>query len=150
MRPESVKAKWTLEWRSVWSCCERSYPRCPRGAHNPPECEESQPMKAFALDEFGQPGTIHDLPTPEPGDGEVRVTVAAGALNPFDAVVLKGYMKDRLEHRFPLVPCGDLAGTIDAVGPGVREVAKGDRVFGITGRMVMGAGTLAEYTIATA
>jgi len=108
-----------------------------------------QQMKAFAIDEFGQPGTVHDLPTPEPGEGEVRVRVAAAALNPFDAFVLKGYMKDRLEHRFPLVPCGDLAGTIDATGPGVQDVAKGDRVFGTTGRMVMGAGTLAEYTIAT-
>jgi len=107
-------------------------------------------MKAFALDEFGQPGNVHDLPTPEPGEGEVRVRVAAAALNPFDAVVLKGYMKDRLEHRFPLVPCGDLAGTIDVIGPGVQDVATGDRVFGTTGRMVMGAGTLAEYTIATA
>jgi len=107
-------------------------------------------MKAFALDEFGQPGTVHDLPIPEPGEGEVRVRVVAAAVNPFDAFVLKGYMKDRLEHHFPLVPCGDLAGTIDAVGPGVEHFAQGDRVFGTTGRMVMGAGTLAEYAIATA
>ncbi|MEA2683663.1 MAG: hypothetical protein QOK05_1991 [Chloroflexota bacterium] len=107
-------------------------------------------MKAFALDEFGQPGTVHDLPIPEPGEGEVRVRVEAAALNPFDAFVLKGYMKDRLEHSFPLVPCGDLAGTIDAVGAGVENLAQGDRVFGTTGRMVMGAGTLAEYAIATA
>ena len=107
-------------------------------------------MKAYAIDEFGQPGRVQDLPTPEPGEGEVRVKVTAASLNPFDAFVLKGYLKDRLEHRFPLIPCGDLAGTIDAVGPGVEGLAMGDRVFGTTGRMVMGAGTLAEYAIATA
>jgi NADPH:quinone reductase-like Zn-dependent oxidoreductase len=107
-------------------------------------------MKAFAIDEFGQLGTVHDLPTPEPGEGEVRVKVAAAALNPFDAFVVKGYMKDRLPHTFPLIPCGDFAGTIDAVGPGVQGLAIGEQVFGTTGRMVMGEGTMAEYTIASA
>jgi NADPH2:quinone reductase len=106
-------------------------------------------MRAFALDAFGQPGSIHDLPDPEPAENEVRVRVAAASINPFDNAVLMGYLKDRMEHRFPLIPCGDLAGTIDALGAGVEGFAIGDAVFGTTGRMVLGEGTLAELTTAS-
>jgi NADPH:quinone reductase len=107
-------------------------------------------MRAFALDAFGQPGSIHDLPEPEPAEGEVRVRVAAASLNPFDNAVLAGYLKDRMEHRFPLIPASDFSGTVDALGSGVTGYAVGDHVFGVTGKMVIGLGTLAEKTTATA
>jgi NADPH:quinone reductase-like Zn-dependent oxidoreductase len=105
-------------------------------------------MRAFALDAFGQPGSVHDLPEPKPAEKEVRVRVAAASINPFDNAVLKGYLKDRMEHRFPLIPCSDLAGTVDALGAGVEGFAVGDSVFGVTGRM-LGEGTLAELTTAS-
>jgi NADPH:quinone reductase-like Zn-dependent oxidoreductase len=106
-------------------------------------------MRAFALDEFGQPGSVHDLPDPEPAEKEVRVRVSAASINPFDNFVLQGYVKDRMEHRFPLVPSADLAGTVDAIGSGVDGFAVGDSVFGVTGKMVMGEGTLAEFATAS-
>jgi NADPH:quinone reductase len=107
-------------------------------------------MRAFAVDAFGEPGSIHDLPEPEPAEGQVRVRVAAASLNPFDNFVLQGYLKDRMEHRFPLVPAGDLAGTVDALGSNVEGFSVGDPVFGVIGKMVFGEGTLAEKTIASA
>jgi NADPH:quinone reductase-like Zn-dependent oxidoreductase len=106
-------------------------------------------MRGFALDEFGQPGSIHEVPDPEPAEKEVRVRVTAASINPFDNFVLMGYLKDRMEHRFPLIPCGDLAGTVDALGAGAEGFAVGDSVFGVTGKMVMGEGTLAELTTAS-
>jgi NADPH2:quinone reductase len=106
-------------------------------------------MRAFALDAFGEAGSIHDLPEPEPAEGQVRVRVAAASLNPFDNVVLQGYLKDKMEHRFPLIPAGDLAGTVDALGPKVSGFSVGDHVFGTTGKMVLGEGTLAELTTAS-
>src|SRR5947209_6232606 len=106
-------------------------------------------MRAFALDDFGERGSIHDLPDPEPAENEVRVRVTAASINPFDNAVLQGYLKGRMEHRFPLVPCGDLAGTVDALGAGVEGVAIGDSVFGVTGKMVLGEGTLAELATAS-
>jgi NADPH2:quinone reductase len=106
-------------------------------------------MRAFALDAFGQPGSIHDVPEPEPAEGQVRVRVAAASLNPFDNVVLQGYLKDKMEHRFPLIPAGDFSGTVDALGAGVEGFSVGDPVFGVTGKMVFGEGTLAEKTIAS-
>jgi len=105
-------------------------------------------MRAFALDGFGQPGSIHELPDPAPAEKEVRVRLAAASINPFDNAVLKGYLRDRMEHRFPLIPCSDLAGTVDALGAGVDGFAVGDSVFGVTGRM-LGEGTLAELTTAS-
>jgi NADPH2:quinone reductase len=106
-------------------------------------------MRAFALDAFGQPGSIHDVPEPAPAEGQVRVRVAAASLNPFDNVVLQGYLKDKMEHHFPLIPAGDFSGTVDALGSGVEGFSVGDPVFGVTGKMVFGEGTLAEKTTAS-
>jgi hypothetical protein len=39
--------------------------------------EEEVRMRAFAIHELGQPGSMHELPVPEPGEGEVLVRVAA-------------------------------------------------------------------------
>src|SRR2546421_2352391 len=102
-------------------------------------------MKAFAIDEFGRPGSVRDLPEPEPVYGEVRVRVAAAGLNPFDNAVLQGHLKDRMEHRFPLVPGMDASGAIDGIGEGVQVWAAGDEVFGSVGKTYLGEGTLAEH-----
>src|SRR4029077_11896991 len=107
-------------------------------------------MRAYAIDEFGKPGSIREVPDPEPAAGQVRVRVAASALNPFDNAVANGYLKGRMEHRFPLIPASDLAGTVDALGPDVTGFAIGDHVFGIRGTMVIGEGTLAELATASA
>lgn len=38
-------------------------------------------MRAFAVDEFGATGSIHELPIPEPAEGEVRVGIHAAGVN---------------------------------------------------------------------
>ena len=106
---------------------------------------EIQTMKAFAIDEFGGAGSLRDLPVPDPTEGQLRVRVAAAALNPFDAAVVGGALKDRMQHVFPLVPGLDAAGTVDALGEGVEGFEVGDAVFGSVGKMVLGEGTLAEF-----
>jgi NADPH2:quinone reductase len=106
-------------------------------------------MRAFALDQFGTPGTVHDLPKPEPEAGQVRVRVAVAATNPADLGVISGYYKDMMEHHFPLIPGLDFAGTVEAVGEGVEQWKVGDEVFGGLGKMAWGNGTLAEYATAS-
>ena len=96
------------------------------------------------------PGSIHDLPVPEPDEGQVRVRVAVAGVNPFDNAVIQGYLKDVMEHRFPLVPGMDAAGSIDAVGAGVSAWSAGDDVFGAVGKMYLGGGTLAEFVTMSA
>jgi NADPH2:quinone reductase len=107
-------------------------------------------MRAFAIDEFGATGSVHDVPLPEPEDGFVRVKVAAAAVNPADIGVMQGFYKDRMEHRFPLIPGLDHAGRVDAVGAGVDNLKVGDEVFGGLGKRFWGTGTMAEFTTASA
>jgi NADPH2:quinone reductase len=107
-------------------------------------------MKALAIDELGQPGSLHDIPVPEPAEGQVRIRVAAAGLNPFDNAVVQGFLKDRMEHRFPLVPGMDASGTVEALGQGVEAWAVGDEVFGSVGKRYLGEGTLAEFATMSA
>src|SRR5438046_2430995 len=107
-------------------------------------------MKAFAIEELGQPGSVRDVADPEPGEGQIRIRVAATGLNPFDNAVVQGYLKDRMEHRFPLVPGMDASGTVDALGDGATGWSVGDEVFGSVGKMHLGEGTLAELVTMSA
>jgi NADPH:quinone reductase-like Zn-dependent oxidoreductase len=104
-------------------------------------------MRAFAVDEFGASGSIHQLPIPEPGAGEILVTVHAAGVNVMDPLYVAGVMKDYMEHRFPLVPGIDFAGVVERVGPDVDGFAPGDEVYGITTRPYVGAGTFAESVV---
>jgi NADPH2:quinone reductase len=102
-------------------------------------------MKAFAIDDFGAPGSVRDLPVPEPAESQLRMRVAAAGVNPFDVAVVQGYVKDQMEHRFPLVPGMDASGTVDALGEGVEGYAVGQDVFGSVGKLYLGEGTMAEF-----
>jgi NADPH:quinone reductase-like Zn-dependent oxidoreductase len=107
-------------------------------------------MRAFAIDEFGTAGSVHEISLPEPEDGLVRVRVAAAGVNPADTGVMQGFYKDRMEHRFPLIPGLDFAGRVDAIGAGVDGWQVGDEVFGGLGKRFWGGGTVAESTTASA
>lgn len=78
-------------------------------------------MKAVVIREHGGLDKLvfEDRPTPQPGAGQVRVTVKACAVNHLDLWVRKGVPG----HRFPLpmVPGCDASGVVDGVGPGVDE-----------------------------
>jgi NADPH:quinone reductase-like Zn-dependent oxidoreductase/nitrite reductase/ring-hydroxylating ferredoxin subunit len=107
-------------------------------------------MRAYAIDEFGQKGSVRELETPEPGEGEVLLRVHAAGVNPFDSAVVNGYVKDYMDHRFPLIPGMDVSGTVEAIGPGVDGFAVGDEVYGIAQKPFQGAGSFAEYVTAPA
>ena len=102
-------------------------------------------MRALAFDEFGAAPALHDIDLPEPAAGEVRVRVHAASVNGFDLAVAAGYLKDMMEHRFPVVLGKDFAGVIDAVGDEVSGYAVGDRVFGVVTKAFLGDGSLGEY-----
>jgi NADPH:quinone reductase-like Zn-dependent oxidoreductase len=107
-------------------------------------------MRAYATDGFGEAGSVREVPDPQPGEGQVRVRVAAAALNPFDVSVIGGYLKEQMEHRFPLIPGSDASGTIDALGEGVADWSVGEEVFGTSGKPYLGEGTLAELVVMSA
>ena len=69
---------------------------------------------------------IEDLPPDEPGEGEVRIAVAAFGLNFAETMLRRGvYIADPV---FPSRIGVEAAGTIDALGPGVSGFTIGDRV----------------------
>jgi NADPH:quinone reductase-like Zn-dependent oxidoreductase len=63
---------------------------------------------------------------PDPGEGRIRVRVAATGLNPADWELCRGFMPGALPRGIGF----DVAGTVDAIGGGVDDVAVGDLVFG--------------------
>jgi NADPH:quinone reductase-like Zn-dependent oxidoreductase len=76
-------------------------------------------VKAIVLREHGGPEVLRaeELPTPEPGPGEVRVKIRAVALNHLDLWVRRGGPAFHLEYPHRLG--AEIAGIVDAVGPGV-------------------------------
>ncbi|MFF0493796.1 NADP-dependent oxidoreductase [Nocardia sp. NPDC004068] len=82
-------------------------------------------MRAMVVRESGAIPEPVELPTPAVGAGEILVRLAAAGLTGYDRMLLTGPPAG-----FPLVPGVDGAGTVAAVGPGVRGFAVGDRVVG--------------------
>ena len=107
-------------------------------------------MRAFIINQFGETGSVGERPKPEAGDGQLLVRVRAAGVNAFDPIVRAGFLKDSMEHRLPLTPGLDYAGTVEAIGPGVAGFAVGDEVFGTVGKPYMGEGSFAEYVTVTA
>jgi NADPH2:quinone reductase len=74
-----------------------------------------------------------ELPTPEPKPGQVRVAIRAASLNFPDLLIVQN--KYQMKPPLPFVPGSEYAGTIEAVGEGVKHLKIGDAVaaFGGTG-----------------
>src|SRR5258708_10482776 len=102
-------------------------------------------MKAWQVSEWGEPEEMKlaETPIPEPGKGEVRIANRAAALNFFDILQIQG--KYQVKPPFPFTPGAEVAGTVDAVGPGVDSLAVGDRVLA----MPQGNG-FAKYSVSPA
>jgi NADPH2:quinone reductase len=87
---------------------------------------------------------LGELPTPEPGPGEVRVRVAWSGVNPSDVKSRAGLRTKALP--FPrVVPHSDGSGRIDRVGVGVDPERVGQRVWLWNAAWGRAEGTAAEY-----
>jgi NADPH:quinone reductase len=86
-------------------------------------------VRAVRLHEYGSPDNlvVEDLPTPEPGSGEVRVDVQLAAINFPDVLILDNQYQIKVP--VPFIPGSELAGVVSAVGAGVTTHHIGDRVF---------------------
>ena len=95
---------------------------------------DSARMKAIAISRFGGPEVLVavERPLPEPSRGEVRVRVRATALNRADLLQRIGAYPAPADAPFD-IPGLEIAGEVDALGPGVERLAIGDRVFGLVG-----------------
>ena len=88
---------------------------------------------------------VTEWPVPMPAAGEVLVEVKASGLNPHDVKKRSGWMGGKLNAP-RVIPHGDAAGIVVAVGEGLREHAVGDRVWVWgAGYRRPGEGTAAGY-----
>lgn len=100
------------------------------------------------MHELGEPVDVLRLDVvevPDPGPGQVRVRVAAVSLNFPDVLMCRGGYQ--VKPPLPFTPGAEVAGVIDALGPGVDTLAVGQRVLAVP---AVGLGGFAEYTCAAA
>ena len=95
-------------------------------------------MKAIVVKQYGGPEQLQliDLPVPVPGPGQALVKIAASGVNFIDVYYRKGLYKADL----PIILGSEASGTVESLGPGVTEIAPGDRVA-----YAMARGSYAEY-----
>ena len=90
-------------------------------------------MKALLSKTAGGPDALvlEDVPSPEPGKGEVVIDVKAVGVNYPDVLIIQDMYQFKPER--PFSPGGELSGIVKAVGEGVTKVKVGDRVMGSIG-----------------
>jgi NADPH2:quinone reductase len=100
-------------------------------------------MKAIRYSTFGGPEVLvhEDMPRPVPGEGQALVKVEYAGVNFIDTYRRTGAYKVEL----PSTPGGEGAGTIEALGTNVSNLATGDRVA-----WAASPGSYAEYAIVDA
>jgi NADPH:quinone reductase-like Zn-dependent oxidoreductase len=103
-------------------------------------------MKAVVIDAYGNNDVVRytDIDRPIPRAGEVLIKVHAAGVNPVDWKI-RGGLGQRLGMSLPIHLGGEVAGTIEELGDGVRGFKVGDAVYGI-----IPMGGFAEYAIASA
>ena len=82
-------------------------------------------MRAMVLDEPRHPLRLGEVPDPEPGPGQVLLSVHACGVCRTDLHILDGELS---EPKLPLVPGHQIVGTVRAAGEGAERFAAGDRV----------------------
>jgi NADPH:quinone reductase-like Zn-dependent oxidoreductase len=103
-------------------------------------------MRAAVTEAFGGVDRIvvRELPKPVPAAGEVLLRVRAASMNPLDCKLREGTYRLLFRVKPPFVLGFDVAGEVEAAGPGVTRLRPGDAVFGELKR----PGSHAEYAVA--
>lgn len=86
-------------------------------------------MKAIRVEQFGGPENlqVREVADLKPGPGQVVVRIRAAGVNPVDTYMRSGQYPRK--PSLPYTPGTDGAGTVEAVGDGVKRVSVGDRVY---------------------
>jgi NADPH:quinone reductase-like Zn-dependent oxidoreductase len=103
-------------------------------------------MHAAAIDQFGGEIKPHTLPVPQLDSREILIHVESAGVGVWDPFEREGGFAKMMgmEGKFPYVLGSEGAGTIAAVGSGVRGFKKGDRVYALALANPKG-GFYAEY-----
>jgi NADPH:quinone reductase len=106
-------------------------------------------MLAVTVTEYGATPAVADIPTPEPGPGQLLIKLRAAGMNPMDGTLASGAWRP-MPATFPMVLGADGAGVVEKLGEGASRFAVGDDLFGQLLIAPLGsAGTYAEYVAVT-
>ncbi len=102
-------------------------------------------MKAVLSRVPGGPETLsfEEVPDPEPGVGQIRISVRAVGVNYPDVLIIQDQYQ--LKPQRPFSPGAEASGVVDAIGPGVTGFSIGDRVVALSGW-----GAMAEKSVVPA
>lgn len=100
-------------------------------------------QRAVLIRAYGGAGAVEvaKIERPEPEQGQVLVRVRAAGVNGIDWKVREGHVRNAFPLPLPIVLGAEMAGVVEAVGPGVSRFRMGDRVMGAIG----GLGAYAEF-----
>lgn len=103
---------------------------------------------ASVLTEYGPPDVLEwtDVPTPEPSASEIRIKVRVSGVGPTDLKIRRGDLDGAFPLPEPAVLGFETAGTVDAVGSEIDDVAVGDEVAA----WLPSLGGYGEYALAAA
>jgi len=95
-------------------------------------------MQAIQCERYGAPPDVlrlEEVDAPDPGEGEVLLRVCAASANPVEWHLVRGEpflvrLIAGLRRPKDSKVGGDVAGVVEAIGPGVTGLAPGDAVFG--------------------
>jgi NADPH:quinone reductase-like Zn-dependent oxidoreductase len=105
-------------------------------------------MKAVRIDDYGgvEALDVREVDRPDPGERQVLVAVRAAGINPSEASMRAGLVRQIFPLTFPSGQGSDLAGVVEEVGASVTDVAVGDEVIGYTDNRA----SQAEYVVVEA
>jgi NADPH2:quinone reductase len=100
-------------------------------------------VKAIRVHQFGGPEVLklEEVPDPQPGPGQVVVRVHAAGVNPVEAYIRTGTYASK--PSLPYTPGNEAGGVVVSVGPDVKSVKPGDRVYVTASK----TGTYAELAL---
>lgn len=104
-------------------------------------------MKAVQINKYGGSEVLEvntNVLEPIAGPGQVLVDVSASSINPFDNIVLAGYMKKMMPLKFPTTMGGDFSGVVKKIANDVTEYKVGDQIYGQAVVFNGGSGSFAE------
>ena len=101
-------------------------------------------MRAAILETAGAAFRVTTVSRPKPEGGQVLVRIAASAVNPLDLKIHAGEAP-HARQPLPAILGIDMAGVVEAVGPGATTFRRGDEVYGMTGGVGGLQGSLVEF-----
>jgi NADPH:quinone reductase-like Zn-dependent oxidoreductase len=105
-------------------------------------------MKAVQISGYGDVSVLTvttDAPKPAAGDGTVLLEVRAASVNPVDTMIRSGAYAKMMPLAFPATLGTDLSGVVVEVGPGVADLKKGDKVYGMGTLLAGASGAFAQF-----